>query len=242
MRYFVTGDTHGGFRRILEFCEKYGTTIEDIMIICGDAGINYFCDYRDEQLKKLLATLPITLFCVHGNHEERPFNLNYATKEWNGGLVYWEEQFPNLLFAKDGEVYNIGGKTAMTIGGAYSVDKPYRLARGLHWFESELPTDEMKDFIWNQLEKCDWKVDYMFTHTVPVVYEPTWAFLPEIDQSQVDKTLEVWLQKIVEKLKFEKWYAGHYHIDCNSGPVRIMMHDYDELEIEELPEKEENTY
>ena len=168
--------------------------------------------------------------------------MNYATKEWNGGLVYWEEQFPNLLFAKDGEVYNIGGKTAMTIGGAYSVDKPYRLARGLHWFESELPTDEMKDFIWNQLEKCDWKVDYMFTHTVPVVYEPTWAFLPEIDQSQVDKTLEVWLQKIVEKLKFEKWYAGHYHIDCNSGPVRIMMHDYDELEIEELPEKEENTY
>ena len=37
-------------------------------------------------------------------------------------MVYVEEEYPNILFAKDGEVYDFCGKSVMTIGGAYSVD------------------------------------------------------------------------------------------------------------------------
>ncbi len=59
----LTGDTHGDFDRIVEFCEYYDTTTEDIMIILGDAGINYYLDARDRRLKEELAQLPITLFC-----------------------------------------------------------------------------------------------------------------------------------------------------------------------------------
>lgn len=52
---------------------------------------------RDKKLKKELARLPITLFCVHGNHEERAGLLDtYVEKEWNGGVVYWESQFQKL--------------------------------------------------------------------------------------------------------------------------------------------------
>ena len=46
--------------------------IEYTMIIQGDAGINYWLDERGEELKAQLSRLPITLFCIHGNHEERP--------------------------------------------------------------------------------------------------------------------------------------------------------------------------
>lgn len=42
MNIYITGDTHGKFGRIYNFCEKEGTAREDIMIILGDAGINYF--------------------------------------------------------------------------------------------------------------------------------------------------------------------------------------------------------
>lgn len=243
MRYFVTGDTHGRFGRIVIFCQENETTQDDVLVICGDAGINYYCDDRDARLKEKLAELPITLFCVHGNHEERPFMLDYETKEWNGGLVYYEEAYPNLLFAKDGEVYHFGDRTVMAIGGAYSVDKWYRLRNGLHWFKSELPTEDMLDFIESQLDASNWKIDIVFTHTVPLAYEPTWAFLPGIDQSAVDKSLENWLQKIVEKLDFEEWYAGHYHVESQEGPIRIMYNDYEELEIEDFPKKEKKkTY
>ncbi len=75
MHIYLTGDTHGEFDRIEDFCTEYDTTPEDVMVILGDAGINYWLDERDEELKTRLAQLPITLFCVHGNHEARPEEL-----------------------------------------------------------------------------------------------------------------------------------------------------------------------
>ena len=229
MAVYLTGDTHRDFDRIFEFCEEYGTTEEDILVILGDAGINYFCDFRDGELKSVLSQLPITLLCVHGNHEERPYELGYNEMEWHDGIVYYEESFPNLLFAKDGEIYDFDGKKAIILGGAYSVDKYYRLTHGMAWFETEQPNDEIKDYVKSQLEKCNWKVDYVFSHTVPVEYEPVWAFIPGLNQDMVDKSTERWLQEIADNLEFEGWFAGHYHVESQEGPVRIMFNDYEEL-------------
>ena len=229
MAVYLTGDTHRDFDRIYSFCEEYGTIAEDVLIILGDAGINYFCDYRDLELKSELAELPITLLCVHGNHEERPFELGYDELEWRGGLVYYEEDYPNLLFAKDGEIYDFDGKKTIAIGGAYSVDKWYRLAHGMAWFDTEQPSDDIKKYVEAQLEKHNWKVDYVLSHTVPVECEPVWAFIPGLDQSTVDKSTENWLQKIMDNLEFEGWFAGHYHVEAQEGPVRIMFNDYEEL-------------
>ena len=229
MAVYITGDTHRDFDRIFSFCEEYGTTTEDVLVILGDAGINICCDFRDNDLKHELSGLPITLLCIHGNHEERPFLLGYEEMEWHNGIVYYENEFPNLLFAKDGEIYDFDGKKAVVIGGAYSIDKYYRLRYGLPWFESELPTDDIKDYVESQLEKFNWKVDYVFSHTVPVEYEPVWAFIPGVNQDLIDKTMEQWLQKIVEKLEFEAWFAGHYHVETQEGPIRIMYNDYEEL-------------
>ena len=48
--------------------------------------------------------LPITIFAIHGNLEQRPYTIeSYKEREWNGGIVYYEEDFPSILFAKDGE-------------------------------------------------------------------------------------------------------------------------------------------
>ena len=41
-------------------------------------------------------------------------------------MVYYEEEFPSILFAKDGEVYDFNEKSVIVIGRAYSVDKYYR--------------------------------------------------------------------------------------------------------------------
>jgi len=39
---YLTGDIHGDFSRIEQFCEENETTKEDVRIILGDAGINFF--------------------------------------------------------------------------------------------------------------------------------------------------------------------------------------------------------
>lgn len=231
MHYYITGDTHRDFERIAEFCYENGTKEEDVMIILGDAGINYWCDVSDQILKEELSEIPITFFCVHGNHEERPLEsgADYEEKKWQGGIVYVEEKYPNILFAKDGEIYDFHGKSVMAIGGAYSVDKYYRIANELPWFETEQPDDRIKEYVEEQLEKRNWKVDIILSHTVPLECEPTWAFLPTIDQSTVDKSTEEWLQTIYNRTEFEQWFAGHYHIETEENGVRILYKDFDEL-------------
>lgn len=69
---YITGDTHGDMNRIVRFFERMETSQEDIMIILGDVGLNYYGDSRDRRNKEKVANLPITLFCIHGNHERRP--------------------------------------------------------------------------------------------------------------------------------------------------------------------------
>ena len=104
---YITGDKHGDFREIFYFCYENRTTLDDIMIILGDAGINYYANEKDYILKNSLLQYPITFFCIHGNHEERPENIKtYKTKRFHDGVVYYEEDYPNVLFAKDGEIYN----------------------------------------------------------------------------------------------------------------------------------------
>ena len=173
---YITGDTHRSFDRIEDFCYGYETTTEDVMIILGDAGINYWLDLSDKELKGRLSGMDITFFCVHGNHEARPWEAaDYEEKIWNEGIVYVEEQYPNILFAKDGEIYNFHGKKVMPIGGAYSVDKYYRIRNGLPWFESEQPDEMIKEYVEQQLDKAKWNVDIVLSHTVPIKAEPVWA-------------------------------------------------------------------
>ena len=233
-RIFITGDKHGDFFspafNLTSFCDKNATTKDDILIILGDAGINYYVDeiageclqYKPQRgakmLKKMIESLPITLFCIHGNHEARPEHIiGYHEKEWHGGVVYCEEEYPSILFAKDGEVYDFNAHSTLVLGGAYSVDKYYRLARynaGFHsykWFPDEQMSEEMKERI---REKYFHKhYDLILSHTCPQKYEPVETFLPGIDQSQVDKSMEEFLGECEENIRYDKWYCGHYHIE-----------------------------
>lgn len=227
---YITGDTHGEYYRIWEFCSLCETTQNDILIILGDAGINYYLDDEDDSLKSELSLLPITLFCVHGNHEERPHNISsYEEKLWHEGLVFFEENYPNLLFAKDGEIYDIDGKKAITIGGAYSVDKYFRMRGGIPWFDSEQPEEYTKDFVESKLQKANWKVDFVFSHTCPLKFVPTDVFLPMIDQRTVDQSTEIWLDGIEEKLEYQQWYFGHFHCDRQIGKATILYEEIMEL-------------
>ena len=229
-KFYITGDTHGNFNRIDYFCQRFETSKEDILCILGDAGINYYLNKKDYMLKQVLQDMPITFFCIHGNHEERPFNIStYITKKWNGGTVYYEEEFPNILFAKDGEIYNINGKSILVIGGAYSVDKEYRLLKGWSWFKDEQPNKEIVKYIEKQITKQR-HFDIVLTHTCPIKTEPRHMFLPFIDQSKVDKTTELLLQRIADWITFDSWYFGHFHGRWDNGKYHMLFEDYVEVE------------
>lgn len=227
---YLTGDTHGDFRRIKQFCFKVEPSLDDTLIILGDAGFNYYGNYRDRNAKIFASKLPIMLFCIHGNHEMRPTSVpTYKEKLYRGGTVWYEEEYPNILFAKDGEIYDFDGRKCIVIGGAYSVDKFYRLAMGWHWFPDEQLSPEIKRRVEEQLASVHYMVDAVLSHTCPVKYEPVETFMPNIDQSKVDKSTESWLGEIESKLTYEKWYCGHYHIAKKIDKLQFMFEDYDTL-------------
>lgn len=227
---YLTGDTHGVFNRINNFCEKMNTTTDDVLIILGDAGVNGNVKYVSDERKEFISKLPITLFCIHGNHERRPFTIpSYVEKEWNGATVYWEEEYPNILFAKDGEIYDFCGTKAIAIGGAYSIDKYIRIVRGYGWWEDEQPSEEIKEYVEAQLDKINWKVDLVLSHTCPKKYEPVECFLEGFDQSAVDKSTEEWLDSIEERLEYKKWYCGHFHTEKKIDNMIFMFEDYEEM-------------
>ena len=224
---YITGDTHREFSHVAAFCDTVDSTKDDVLVILGDAGINYFGGHKDSKLKQKLCNLPITLFCIHGNHERRPGSISsYEEVDWRGGKVYAEEKYPSLLFAKDGEIYGLAGKSCIAIGGAYSVDKFARLEKNLGWWANEQPSAGIKSRVEQRLAAENWAVDIVLSHTCPMKYIPREVFLPGIDQSTVDNSTEEWLDSIEDRLAYSRWYCGHYHTSKTIDNVRFLFDDF----------------
>lgn len=222
---YLTGDTHGNFNRLMEFSRQNPhLTSADTLVILGDAGFNYFGDARGLPGKAAVAALPFMVLCIHGNHEARPANVaGYRETTWNGGAVYRQDDYPSILFAKDGEMFELEGRRAIAIGGAYSVDKFYRLDYGYRWFADEQPSEEIKQVVEARLAQEHWQVDLVLSHTCPSKYIPTEAFLGGIDQSTVDRSTEEWLGEIESHLQYDQWFCGHWHIEKSVDKLRFLF-------------------
>lgn len=140
MTVYVMGDMHGNFDPIYTVLSYMDFKQDDILCLLGDSGLNYdvlpnekgYIDtHKSIYIKKrlnaglyrCLGFLP-NIFIIHGNHEARANTvLGYEKRIWNGGIVYVQPEYSNLLFAKDGELYNIDTHTFLVCGGAYSIDK-----------------------------------------------------------------------------------------------------------------------
>ena len=231
--YFLTGDCHRDFSRFENYPENITDYDNVAIIILGDAGINYCLDERDSQLKDYLTKhYKFRIYCVRGNHEARPQNvpsMKLVYDEDVCGDVYMEEAWPQIRYFKDWGIYTLGKYRVAVIGGAYSVDKEYRLIRGASWFEDEqLSVDEMlectRDFMGEE-------VDLVLSHTCPICWEPTDLFLSMIDQSSVDKSMELFLEELAKVFRWKVWCFGHYHADRLERPrVEQFFKDLEELD------------
>ena len=224
----ITGDTHGIknlLLRITNIQDKYPEV--KAIIILGDAGINFHLDSYERHLKQRLNDCGVRIYCVRGNHEERPENLPFTINvHWDdsvNGNVYIESEFSNIRYFIDGGKYQIDGNDILTIGGAYSVDKEYRLERArvfnlIHsgWFPDEqLTKEEMEEIKRTTKDK---KFDFIFSHTCPREFEPVDLFLPYINQDKVDKSMENFLDEIKDNCDWGAWAFGHFHASRRERP------------------------
>ena len=83
-------------------------------------------------------------------------------------------------------------------------------------------------YVAEKLDTVNWKVDYVFSHTAPLLYEPKELFLDFIDQKKVDKSTEKWLSEIEKQLTYHTWYFGHYHGNRTMGRSKML---YEEIQV-----------
>ena len=223
MNWIITGDCHGEFSRFANLEEKYKND-ETAIIVLGDFCINYLLNDNDYFKKRSFCKkYPQYFYVLRGNHEARPQDVHNMTKIYDPnvqGDVYMEPDFPRIRYFMDYGIYhiNVYGKEyrIAVIGGAYSVDKWYRLEMGRRWFENEqLTQDEKIDCLCKLMGQ---HFDIILSHTCPLRWEPTDLFLGGIDQSTVDKSMEQFLDEVIQSCTTNLYCFGHYHADRIERP------------------------
>jgi hypothetical protein len=204
--------------------KKIPHTADQIIVLLGDVGVNYNRTLNECVQKQKLQDSGRTYFCIHGNHEMRPENIeSYHERTNELGTFYVEDAYPNILFAKDGEIYNLENRKVLVLGGAYSVDKWYRLASGYKWFADEQISPEKRKEILKRIKKIK-KVDLVLSHTCPEQWQPTDLFLRGLDQSTVDKSMEEWLSKVEQALEYDHWLFAHFHANRMINEKATMLY------------------
>lgn len=229
--WFITGDLHGTIDDRFDKLRECHEPSETAIILLGDVGANYYLNKKDKKFKEQLCSLGYTFYCVHGNHEERPENISAMKDIYDDnvkGTVFYEEEFPNLRYFLMYDKYEIAGYNTLVMGGAYSVDKEYRILNGWQWFSSELMTKDEQNNVYRQTKGKSY--DLVLTHTCPFSWMPIDLFLPFIDQSKVDNTMEHLFDKMLDTINFKVWCYGHYHADRWENPkARMFFKDVSNL-------------
>lgn len=208
----IIGDTHGTKDNFDNVALSYpNLTKNDYVIVTGDFGfvwgVNEYHIKDDDKWLDFLEEKPWTTLFVDGNHENHIRLNQYPIKEWRGGRVHKIRE--SVFHLMRGEVFEIEGKTFFCFGGAESTDKQYRLPYQ-SWWPQEIPSQEEYNNAISNLEKINYRSNYIVTHAMPDIY------VRELYGSQYvggDKTAYM-LNDFLLQCIYDKWYCGHYHLDA----------------------------
>ncbi len=245
-RFFITGDTHGeidtGKLSNRNFITHKELSKDDYLIITGDFGCCWYGDKnieitnpgyevpprhrtmvgKDYYMLDWYESKNYTTLFVDGNHENHKLLNTFPVEEWNGGLVHRIR--PSVIHLMRGQVYEIDGKKFFTMGGARSSDIAYRTP-DVSWWEEELPTEEEIKIAVANLDKHNWKVDYVISHCCgnDIVLKL------KSHNAQRD-ILTDFFQSIDKTLDYKMWYFGHHHMDEQVDEKhRVLYHDIEEI-------------
>lgn len=236
---YITGDTHG-----IEDWEKLNVsrfpeqkTMDpsmDYLIILGDFG-GVWGDEEDAYVQRIYNQRTFTTLFIDGNHENHDLLDKYPVEEWHGGKVH--KICDRVIHLMRGQVFKLQGFTIFTMGGAESTDKQYR-REGESWWARELPSDEEYEEALRNLSRVDFKVDIVLTHcapegyireNIPVIFnsdligKPGSPMADIVDRSG-NRLTDFFDSLITEhKLKFDRWYFGHYHRDIDWDNFSLMF-------------------
>lgn len=232
MAIFVTGDIHSEIYprfNTKNFSAQKELTKDDIVIVCGDFGIPFVNNKTHEHALKELGKRPFTTAFIDGNHENFDILNSYPVEEWNGGKVH--KLNDSVIHLMRSQVFNIQNHKFFTFGGAPSHDiqdgiiendenmkqnvrrmqhqhKHFYRINHISWWKEEVASQEEFDEGIANLEKHNFKVDFILTHEAPQTIRRQMHYY-DIDPQPMAE----YLQNIKQRTGFKRWYFGHYHVN-----------------------------
>ena len=227
-RIFITGDTHSTIDweklNTKKFSIQKDLTKEDLVIIAGDFGGVWDGSRSDDYVLDSYDSRNFTTLFVDGNHENFDLLNSYPTEFFHGGKVHKIRD--SVYHLMRGQIYDFGGKTFFTFGGARSTDRIYR-KEGESWWSQEMPSDEEMTETEANLSKTDFNVNYVVTHSCPkqALFELSRYGLYEPDK------VNTFFDHLIEDrgLSFDKWFFGHYHEDLRIGKWNMLYQTIEEI-------------
>jgi len=223
MKIMVLGDLHGNVIESVGMVRKaHNHGISHIMQL-GDFGIfpafNDFVEFLDKTNHQLrLANA--NMYFLDGNHD----NLDYLWALMKFQPLTDRQMLrlrSNIIYTPRGCQWTWDGKRFMTVGGAVSIDKEYRLHKekqngpGTLWFPNEQLSDDQLDSITRHFVAGKAKpVDYMFTHDCPTNAPFRERLKPDAD-SQIHRQR---MDELGKRVKPRYWFHGHMHTKYDDYP------------------------
>jgi predicted phosphodiesterase len=224
MKVLAIGDTHMNTSAICNVAipqaKKHGCPI---IVQCGDFG--YWEHEREgekflHKVSKHLVRNDLVMYWIDGNHDNHPKLWADYEPEGPEGLV---KVRPHLYYVPRGTVFDLGDVRCLGLGGAFSIDKEWRLyeesllaTEGLCWWPTEMITnDEVLTAIANGAARGP--IQIMFTHDCP-----TGVDVPGIHSVDKWKWPETWenrdrLREVFDALRPRLVVHGHYHVRYSGG-------------------------
>ena len=207
---YLLSDLHGdfsmsGLKEYLSLCDE-----NDLLIILGDIGLAFENTELNRKFTDSFLAIDKKIAFVDGNHENFDYLYSFPEEEWNGGQVHRLTE--NIVHLKRGYIYTIEEKTFFVFGGCKSSAKWKEM--GL-WYPQEEPGDEEYIRAYQNLQKLDFKVDYVLTHKYTKSSEPCSSMLE----------LQALTDFIDDRVKFKRWYAGHWHQNRRIDEKHILVYD-----------------
>lgn len=233
----ILGDVHKEFKRISHQIKLKKISDCDIIQV-GDFGLGFSKSKEESNdlnnLNKVLKERNINLFVIRGNHDD-PSRFSELKNE-----------FSNILILPDYSVFELNGKTYLSIGGAISVDRKERVEFGNIWFPDERVVYDEEKLKGHDLSK----IDILLTHTAPNRFVQHMIAMNVLDNLIIEDKMINWkdysllgeciheqisLDLILDQLpNITQAYFGHFHKSYSNFSGRIMYHLVDIHEMKEV--------
>lgn len=223
----VTGDTHVPYdiHKFLLLHKTFDVSKKNyLFIILGDFGLIWknYKDFREGCWTEWIELQPYTVAFVDGNHENFERINSLPSEKMFGADVGIIGK--NILHLRRGRIYTIAGKKFFCFGGAQSIDRHSRKLGVSIWPEETPSYNEMNEGISN-LEKHQFSVDYILTHTGPMRITEDYIKTHALILDDPTDPTEKYLDHIFETVNFSHWYFGHWHEDLEISDKITMAYE-----------------